>query len=159
VCYHPPHSQPSCESSQLHSMYLRAVHKPVTVDGMIRTDVLCNPALRVAAGSLLERLGTPEGQKGFTPQNLANLMWALATLEHSAPPLSKALVPLVLARLKEFNPQEMVNAVWAFAKIGEPAPTHSRASAAYTQPARAFIRLRRWMCRGAHAVVADPHHV
>ena len=57
---------------------------------------------------MLERLGSADGQREFTPQNVANLMWALATLEHTAPTLSKALTPMVLARLEEFNAQEMV---------------------------------------------------
>merc|ERR1712151_1233762 len=55
-------------------------------------------------------------------QNIANTVWAFATLNGPAPKLFDAVAHEALERLGEFNSQDIANTVWAFATLNRPAP-------------------------------------
>ena len=54
----------------------------------------------------------------FDPQNLANTVWAFATLGVRQEELLGAIAGRALVRLEEFNPQELTNTAWAVARMG-----------------------------------------
>ena len=62
----------------------------------------------------------------FTPQGIANLLWALAKLverevltPEQASEAVTALLPQVQNHQAEFKPQEIANLLWALAKLVE----------------------------------------
>ena len=53
------------------------------------------------------------------PQNLANMLWAYATLEtQPGPALMKAASTRMLELLPQSKPQALANMAWAFATLG-----------------------------------------
>jgi hypothetical protein len=58
-----------------------------------------------------------DASRSFTSQNIANMLWALGTLDASHPAFSSALVRLMRPRIAEFLPQELANSVWALARV------------------------------------------
>ena len=58
----------------------------------------------------------------FKPQGLSNLVWAYATLGHSAPQLLDAVAQAAMGSMGSFNPQDLSNLVWAYATLGHSAP-------------------------------------
>jgi hypothetical protein len=58
----------------------------------------------------------------FEPQNLANTVWAFATLGVPAPQLFDAIALDSVQRIGNFKPQELANTAWAFATLGVLAP-------------------------------------
>jgi len=58
----------------------------------------------------------------FNPQNVANLMWALATMgEKADQELLEAMQGQATATAREFKPQNVANVLWALATMGEKA--------------------------------------
>ncbi|KAL7481743.1 hypothetical protein ACHAW6_007413 [Cyclotella cf. meneghiniana] len=51
-----------------------------------------------------------------SPQNMANLLWAYATLDYHCPDLFHAVTQEAMGRLKEFQPQHLSNVAWALSK-------------------------------------------
>ena len=58
----------------------------------------------------------------FDPQNLANFVWAYATVERASPRLFGALAQASLHRLDDFVAEGLSSTAWAYAKAGIPAP-------------------------------------
>ena len=56
--------------------------------------------------------------KDFNSPNLANTVWAFATISHESPVPFDAIAGLAKSRLKDFKFQALVNTVWAFATVG-----------------------------------------
>jgi very-short-patch-repair endonuclease/precorrin-6B methylase 2 len=57
--------------------------------------------------------------KDFNPQNIANLLWALATSGVSPnAALVQAMSSEAVAKAKAFNPQDIANLLWALATLG-----------------------------------------
>lgn len=53
------------------------------------------------------------------PQNLANIMWAFATMEITPPrELMDGAVERFVSLLPNYNPQGIANTLWAFASLG-----------------------------------------
>ncbi|MGI2030618.1 hypothetical protein, partial [Endozoicomonas acroporae] len=96
------------------------------------------PKLKEAVVALLPHVTTKaeslEETDPFTPQHIANLLWALAKLVENRWKLEKtsklkeavvALLPHVQTKAKskeekdQFKPQEVANMMWALAKLGE----------------------------------------
>ena len=50
------------------------------------------------------------------PQNLANIVWAYATLEYYCQELFSAVAHEALGRLRQFKPQHLCNVAWAMSK-------------------------------------------
>ena len=66
--------------------------------------------LNISVGELLE---------GFDPQELANTLWAWATLDaHPGEDVLLSVGRCVERRLEGFNPQGLANALWAWATMG-----------------------------------------
>lgn len=56
---------------------------------------------------------------GFSPQSLANIAWAYATLGHApAPPFLPLLADAALCQLHAFEPQGISLLVWSLASLG-----------------------------------------
>lgn len=55
--------------------------------------------------------------RDFNPQNLANTLWALATLHYSDNAFVPGLLKEAARQLPEFNPQDLTNVVWALASL------------------------------------------
>ncbi|CAJ1350094.1 unnamed protein product, partial [Effrenium voratum] len=51
------------------------------------------------------------------PQNVANAVWALATLRHRQSPVLEVMAARAAAGVADFISQELANSVWAFAKL------------------------------------------
>jgi len=58
----------------------------------------------------------------FTPQAMANTVWAYATLGYEDPDLFEAVSAIAINRLDAFTPQNISNTVWAYATLGHKAP-------------------------------------
>merc|ERR1712176_1437621 len=58
----------------------------------------------------------------FKLQELANTVWAFATVGQQDEQFFKALARMAERRLDEFNAQDLANTAWAFATVGAPAP-------------------------------------
>ena len=58
----------------------------------------------------------------FDPQNLANFVWAYATVERASPRLFGALAQASLHRLDDFVAEGLSSTAWAYAKAGIAAP-------------------------------------
>ncbi|KAG1677590.1 hypothetical protein FOA52_014488 [Chlamydomonas sp. UWO 241] len=56
--------------------------------------------------------------RDFNPQNLANTVWALATLGHYDGAFMAALLKAATPQLRTFNPQNVSNTLWALAVLG-----------------------------------------
>lgn len=55
--------------------------------------------------------------KEFKPQELANVVWAFASMEHYDPQLMDVVGQRALMLVDQFKEQELSNVVWAFAKL------------------------------------------
>eukprot|EP00548_Thalassiothrix_antarctica_P010081 CAMPEP_0194161184 /NCGR_PEP_ID=MMETSP0152-20130528/78797_1 /TAXON_ID=1049557 /ORGANISM="Thalassiothrix antarctica, Strain L6-D1" /LENGTH=709 /DNA_ID=CAMNT_0038870941 /DNA_START=769 /DNA_END=2901 /DNA_ORIENTATION=- len=55
-------------------------------------------------------------------QDIANTVWACATVHHPAPALFDAMIPTAIEKLDEFNSQNLANTVWAYTTVRHPAP-------------------------------------
>ena len=53
----------------------------------------------------------------FKPQELANVVWAFASMEHHDPELMNVVGRRALVMVDQFKEQELSNVVWAFAKL------------------------------------------
>lgn len=53
----------------------------------------------------------------FKPQELANVVWAFASMEHYSPELMTVVGERALLMRDQFKEQELSNVVWAFAKL------------------------------------------
>ena len=76
-------------------------------------------AVAAAAVELLRgERGVAEKYRGnndsFAPQTLSNLVWAFATVGHSAPALFDAVAAAFVQQLGRSNQQHIANTVWAF---------------------------------------------
>ena len=85
-------------------------------------------AVAAAAVELLRgERGVAEKYRGnndsFAPQTLSNLVWAFATVGHSAPALFDAVAAAFVQQLGRSNQQHISMTVWAFATAGHAAPT------------------------------------
>ncbi|KAG1675396.1 hypothetical protein FOA52_012315 [Chlamydomonas sp. UWO 241] len=56
--------------------------------------------------------------RNFTPQGLANMTWALATLGHVNAVFMGVLVQVARPQLRNFTPQNLTNTLWALATLG-----------------------------------------
>ena len=58
----------------------------------------------------------------FDPQNMANILWAYAKMEHASPDLFDALAKEAMPRLREFSAQQLANLAWSLAKFPPSSP-------------------------------------
>jgi len=101
----------SCGARQL-SNVAHGVAKCSLVELSLETSALLTTVAEAAVPKLRE----------FTPQGLANTVWAFATAGHAAPELLDAIAAAAVPQLREFTPQHLANTVWAFATAGHAAP-------------------------------------
>ncbi|KAJ1459195.1 hypothetical protein M885DRAFT_560952, partial [Pelagophyceae sp. CCMP2097] len=78
----------------------------------------------VEAPALFEAVAAEASKKiaTFDPQNLANIVWAYATVGVKAPALFEAVATESSKKIATFVPQDLVNTVWAYATAGVEAP-------------------------------------
>ena len=55
----------------------------------------------------------------FKAQDLANMVWAFATVGQQEEQLFKSLAKMAEWRLDQFKAQELANMAWAFARVGQ----------------------------------------
>ena len=61
---------------------------------------------------------TKEGLRGYNSQNIANTIWAFATLRFFSGELISAITHYIKGNgLKDFNDQGIANLAWAFARL------------------------------------------
>ncbi|KAJ1459184.1 hypothetical protein M885DRAFT_595957, partial [Pelagophyceae sp. CCMP2097] len=72
----------------------------------------------------------PKKIETFNPQELANTVWAYATVRVKAPALFEAVAAEAHIKIATSNPQELSNTVWAYATAGIAAPALFEAVAA-----------------------------
>lgn len=53
----------------------------------------------------------------FNAQNLANAVWAIATLSYTLTEKMGAFIEQSILKIHEFGPQGLANTSWAFAKM------------------------------------------
>ena len=94
----------SCGARQL-SNVAHGVAKCSLVELSLETSALLTTVAEAAVPKLRE----------FTPQGLANTVWAFATAGHAAPELLDAIAAAAVSQLREFTPQHLANTAWAFA--------------------------------------------
>ncbi|KAL3798158.1 hypothetical protein HJC23_005719 [Cyclotella cryptica] len=88
--------------SNLAYAFALAKRNPKCEDGSTLLDEIeneCIPKLRTAS-----------------PQHMANVLWAYATLEYHCPDLFHAVAQEAKGRLREFKPQHLCNVAWALSK-------------------------------------------
>jgi hypothetical protein len=69
-------------------------------------------------GFLNAWIATAIGELGrFNPQDLANSIWALATLNHNHQGFANAWIDTATGKLGRFNPQDLSNSIWALSKL------------------------------------------
>ena len=56
--------------------------------------------------------------RDFNPQNVANTVWAFATLGVKDEELLRAAARRATERIRQFNPQNVANTVWALTTLG-----------------------------------------
>ena len=101
----------SCGARQL-SNVAHGVAKCSLVELSLETSALLTTVAEAAVPKLRE----------FTPQGLANTVWAFATAGHAAPELLDAIAAAAVSQLREFTPQHLANTAWAFAVADHLAP-------------------------------------
>ena len=99
----------------------------------------------------------------FKPQELANVVWAFASMEHHDPELMNVVGRRALVMVDQFKEQELSNVVWAFAKLHhhEPATFSQLLRAVHAKLPQLLPQVRRWLrglCLRPGAVQACPAH-
>ena len=89
--------------------------------------VCADPRLALLEACALDKI------RGFSPQQLSNSAWALATLGRLALPLLEAIEAQACERMPEFNSQDLSNTIWAFARLNHKPRQLMRAVAAEAQ--------------------------
>ena len=65
--------------------------------------------------------------RDFTEQNLANTIWAMATLGHPDPAFTNALLVEARNKLPTFTEQDLATTIWAMATLGHQDPAFTNA--------------------------------